>query len=162
MRRLWVLGVIGLLLGWGQPGVFAQPEEHAEEPAVLNSPVNVWQEFKAAVDIINPQPEALYRFEKEEWDAGVAGSLYDVVSKDYHLGRAKIGYGLSNYGYVGADVDLAGVYGSVARGKVSALDKIAAIWSKFATTGIHGGRDFELEDWDYGFTIGVSIPWPSN
>ena len=90
-----VLGV--MLAGWFllMPGYWIPTawadDPVVDQPAVLNSPGNVWDEIKAAVDIINPQGEMVRRFRTGTWEAGVAGSLWDLVSKDYHLGRAKLG-----------------------------------------------------------------------
>ena len=138
-----------------------EPAVESAAPAIINHPGTAWDLFKASVSYVDPQPETLYRFNKQEWDAGVAGSLYTVVSKDYHLGRAKLGYAMSNYGYGGLDVDLGGLYGRFAGGKLPAVDKVVGVWSKYATTGVHYGWDFEDREQDYGFTIGASIPWPT-
>ena len=155
-----------LVPGYWVPSAWAddlvvEPAVESAEPAVINHPGTAWDLFKASVSYVDPQPESLYRFNKQEWDAGVAGSLYNVVSKDYHLGRAKLGYAMSNYGYGGVDVDLGGLYGRFAGGKLPVVDKVISVWSKYATTGVHYGWDFEDREQDYGFTIGASIPWPT-
>lgn len=173
MRKILLLAGLTMLVNF--PSAYAMPEEAAndtviadellsdtETPAPLDDPQTFGKLFMAAVDVLNPQPEAIYRFEKDQWDAGVAGSLKNFLSRGYHLGRAKLGYGMSNYGYVGADVDLAGLYGRFAAGKLPQVDKVATIWSKYGTTGVHAGRDFEDQSGDYGFTVGVSVPWPGN
>ena len=131
--------------------------DHVDEPAIVNSIPNAWDEFKAVVDVLAPTAEAIYDFRSETWGFGTSGSLYEFTSNNIHLGRIKAGYLSTNAPYAGVDVDAPGLVARYLSGKWSQLDTVLTVLSKYGSTGYVLGYDLNADEIVHGFSFGATL-----
>lgn len=137
---------------------------YAEEPffgteratAILNAPGVAVEVGKKAVNIIEPQPEALYNVLDGTWQYGTSFALYGLKSKGYYLASARLGYATDQTVYVGLKADVEALTQRYMPDIPVAGEAVKWL-GKYAALGIYGGRNWDDNEWGLGVTAGGTV-----
>ena len=122
----------------------------ADEPAIINSPENAWDNVKRTLGMAEPSADVLFDTQDGSFKVGSSIRLYSIenVSEKIHLPfisdlDVRVGWLETKGAYATLSLDLARATG------VDAL--------KFVHLGWFGGRSFDDHTWDTGPVAGAKI-----
>ena len=118
----------------------------ADEPAIVNDPPNAWDNFKRAINVVEPSGDVLYSSLDGDFKYGSSIRLYTLerfnvpVVNDMDV---RLGWLADQGSYLTLALALDRVTGNPAL--------------RYVSVGLSGGRDFQDDEWLLGPTFSAKL-----